>query len=333
METAVATRTWRESRPETVEDDLAALWREAAREAPVARAVMSNLIVFRACHDAPHAAGSPTTDEPLERVVARHPSRVILIEHEAGGSEAGRPIAASVGLAVFGPPGARFAVEQVAVRSACAEVSLPSIVRRLVRGGLPTSLWWTEDLSQVQPVEGLVAMARQLLYDSRHWRDVRRGFAAAGAMARAGEVDMIDLNWRRLQPLRQALVHAARTVRCSVAPDATTIAHRPGDRAVAMLLAGWIASRLGWAPDLWPRIEETRAGDDVLTLTVAASGSTLRADMNGHRVLLKHGASAPLVVGAPRETDADGVAAELKALSYDTALRDALLAISARPGA
>src|SRR4051812_46286961 len=41
-------RVWRASTAETIDEDLATLWREVAREAPVSRAVMSNLVVFRA---------------------------------------------------------------------------------------------------------------------------------------------------------------------------------------------------------------------------------------------------------------------------------------------
>ena len=50
MATAVmANRASRASAPANVDDDLAALWREVAREAPVSRAVMSNLVVYCRC--------------------------------------------------------------------------------------------------------------------------------------------------------------------------------------------------------------------------------------------------------------------------------------------
>ena len=48
MAAAVIDRAWRESSPDEVEQDLGALWRElAAASAPVTRAVMGNLVVFR----------------------------------------------------------------------------------------------------------------------------------------------------------------------------------------------------------------------------------------------------------------------------------------------
>jgi len=47
MATAVADRTWRDSSPETIEADLAALWIDLARQGPVVRALMANLVIFR----------------------------------------------------------------------------------------------------------------------------------------------------------------------------------------------------------------------------------------------------------------------------------------------
>ena len=158
MASLVADRVWRASSPEAVERDLAELWRSVGRDAAVARAVMSNLVIFRRRHpeneDQP-AAGALQTDATIEAIAGRHPSRVVLIEHEPEQHGRGATVSASVGVAVFGPPSARYAVEQIAVRSTCVELSLSSIVRRFIRGDLPTSIWWTDDLSDAPPVEGL----------------------------------------------------------------------------------------------------------------------------------------------------------------------------------
>ena len=82
--------------------------------------------------------------------------RVIVLDHERGHAHASGPFAAGVGVAMFGPDQARYGVEQIAVQSDCAEDSLPSIVRRLLRGDVPTSVWWTEDLSRVPPITAIV---------------------------------------------------------------------------------------------------------------------------------------------------------------------------------
>ena len=135
MATAVADRTWRDSSPETIEADLAALWIDLARQAPVVRALMANLVIFRE-----RPAGeridlsAPIDDVPVDEVSRLHPSRVILLHHARGAREARSPIAAAIGAFTFGPPRARYGVEQIALRSTCAEASLPSIVRRLTLG-------------------------------------------------------------------------------------------------------------------------------------------------------------------------------------------------------
>jgi len=174
------------------------------------------------------------------------------------------------------------------------------------------------------------------VYDSRRWRDVRAGFLALDPIVSATDgPDVADLNWRRLTPMRRALTQA-------LAPGNTTIGigavrlrirHRPGDAALAFLLAGWFASRLGWpADDAWPiAIEETRRGDEVLAAALGDEPGDVVAAMNGHRVLVKYNARvAPFSVAVPRETDPDAIAAELRSLTRDPCLRGALTALARR---
>jgi glucose-6-phosphate dehydrogenase assembly protein OpcA len=335
MATAVADRTWRDSSPETIEADLAALWRDLARDAPVVRSLMANLVIFLERPASEHVdLSAPIDDVPVDEVSRRHPSRVILLHHARGTPEARRPIAAAIGALTFGPPRARNGIEQIAVRSTCAEASLPSIVRRLVLGDLPTSLWWTEDLSEAAPLAALVAMARQLVYDSRRWHDVRQGVLALAPLLPGGhQPSLVDLNWRRLTPMRQAILHALGSVR-SVADMRLAggrIRHRPGDGALAWLLAGWLSSRLESTAD--PRapvlVDEAPGGDEILTVSFADTSMT--ATMNEHRVIVSSQDDvAPFVVAAPREAEADAVVSELRSLAHDICLRDALTALSRR---
>jgi glucose-6-phosphate dehydrogenase assembly protein OpcA len=335
MATAVADRTWRDSSPETIEADLAALWIDLARQGPVVRALMANLVIFRE-----RPAGeridlsAPIDDVPVDEVSRLHPSRVILLHHERGTPEARSPVAAAIGAFTFGPPRARYGVEQIALRSSCAEASLPSIVRRLTLGDLPTSLWWTDDLSRTAPVAALVAMARQLVYDSRRWHDVREGvLALAPLLAGERQTDLVDLNWRRLTPLRQAILHAVGSARPAgdMKLAGGRIRHRPGDDALAWLFAGWLSSRLESTLDLRAPllVNEGPSGDDILT--VSFSDASITATMNEHRVIVgSQDDVAAFVMAAPRETEAEAVASELRSLTPDVCLRDALLALSRR---
>jgi glucose-6-phosphate dehydrogenase assembly protein OpcA len=337
----------RPSTPATIEDDLKALWLDIAREAPVARALMANLVVFCECRPASRVNDVNRPDDPddshnidfdaaiaavpIAEVVRRHPSRVIVLHHSSRAA-AGEPIAAAVSVVTFGPDQARYGFEQIAVRSACADASLPSLVRNLTRGDVPTSIWWTEDLSRTPPVAAIVAMGRQLIYDSRDWNDVGRGVLALSPyIQRHRPADLADLNWRRLTALRQGLVHAAHSLRTDpkMGIGDVRVAHQPGEGAVAWLLAGWLASRLAGASAgrIPVRVEE-HGGEETLTVSVGEADNGLIASMNAQRVIVTTaGGAPPLQLAVHHESEADAVVAELRTLSRDPCLHDALAAL------
>ena len=326
MARTVAEHTWRTSTPEAIELDLAALWREIGQgEALVARAVMSNLVVFRNRMNVPDAdVAGVTADLPLDEVTARHPSRLIVLEYEHGRATPGAPFAAGVGIVTFGPPQARYGVEQIVVRSACAEQSLPSILRHLVRGDVPTTVWWTEDLSERPPLDAVIRIGRQLLYDSRGWRDVRRGVAALAPLVAGRRVNLADLNWRRLAPLRQALVYARGPLESASWPDeGVRVLHGPGEAALAWLLAGWLHAGRRTADGSIARVEPSPSDDPRLTVIAG----DLTAIQTKRTVEITGGSAPPLVMAIPLESDADAVAAELRALSRDGSLDASLDAL------
>lgn len=330
MAAALVDRIWRDSTPENVEDDLAALWRDVAAHGAVARAVMSNLVVFRFRERRTDRGRAATLDDhALDAVVALHPSRAIVIEHDRGEHDPREPIGATVCVCTFGPPSARFGVEELVVRSACAEVSLPSIVRRFVHGQLPTTIWWTEDLSRWPPLPALLQTGRQLVYNSRAWQMVDAGFRTLAPLATERQIDLADLNWRRIAPLRRALVHAAATAHTTTRSARVRIAHRPGDAALAWLLAGWLAARLRWEPGTWAPVEEA-AQDEIVILTIGEGTDALVATLDDHHALVRQPQLPPLSVPAARDTEAEAIAAELRSLSHDAALHDALIALSQR---
>ena len=335
MNAVTVGHTTRPSTPSTIEDDLKALWRDVARQTPVTRASMANLVVFLECGPGDHVDFDARIGAvPIADVVRLHPSRVIVLHHWTGDAAAGAPIAAAVSVVTFGTGQACYGFEQIAVRSACADASLPSIVRSLMRGDVPTSIWWTEDVSRVAPAGTIVAMGRQLVYDSRAWRDVRRGVLALSPYIQGhGPPDLADLNWRRLTALRQALVHASRTMLTEqkVGVGDVEIAHRPGEAAVAWLLAGWLASRLTeGSPGRIPvRVEERPHAEEILAVSFGEAPNALTAMMNDQRVVITAaGGAPPFYVAVRQESEADAVVAELRMLSRDPCLHDALAALA-----
>jgi glucose-6-phosphate dehydrogenase assembly protein OpcA len=322
MAGAVADRTWRDSSPETIEVDLATLWREAGQgDVAIARAVMSNLIVVLAPSGDRRALSDVAADLPLDHVVSRHPSRTIVLEHCHRDAPA-TPFAAGVGILTFGPPTARYGVEQIVVRSACPEAPLLSILRRVVRGDVPTSVWWTEDLSEGAPFDPLLTIGRQLLYDSRQWKDVGGGLAAVVPLVDDRRIDVADLNWRRLAPMRRALLHLRGPLTAAAWRGATVhVGHAAGEVATALLLAGWLRGERRSDP-IRVDVDSLPKGDTETILRVTLGDGTATQTPRG--VDVTPAAAPPFVVAAPKESDADAIAAELRALSPDRALLCAL---------
>ena len=83
----------RASTSEAAEDDLSALWRELAHETPDARAVMSNLVIFRERADTENVdVEAPLRDALVVEVARRHPSRVVLLVHARSDLECRTPL-------------------------------------------------------------------------------------------------------------------------------------------------------------------------------------------------------------------------------------------------
>jgi glucose-6-phosphate dehydrogenase assembly protein OpcA len=334
MASVVSEHRWRRpSSPDRIDRDLAELWADVGREAPVTRALMANLVIV--CHtanDAPIDLEAAAAELPIDEVSRRHPSRVIVLQHVRDVPEACGPEAAAIGVLTFGPPQARYGIEHIAVRSACVDASLPSIVRRLTLGDVPTSIWLAEDVSNATPVEALVAMGRQLVYDSRQWRNVRAGAQTlARILAHERPPDIADLNWRRLLPFRQALVGAIDASGSAQHVATIDIRHGRGDAALAWLCLGWLRAR-GVVTEAGP-IATVRETESDVVLSVALTGTAITAEMNSTRVLATYRRdAAPLVAAVPQETLADAVAAELRNLRRDVCLHDAVIALAHFPG-
>jgi glucose-6-phosphate dehydrogenase assembly protein OpcA len=309
MATAVDT-IWRASTPESVEADLAALWAEAGQAGPLSRALMSNLVVV-----------SPLRSFPtVEEVARKHPARTILLSC-ARDDDAGGPEAIRVGLHTFGEGDARYGLEFIAVHTTCTDEALPSIVRRLTIGSVPTSVWWTADLSEPAPPEALSTIGRQFLYNSALWRDVPTGLRVAASLLRhPRSPDLADLNWRRLAPVRDAIVHALKDADQNNAPRVMSIgiSHPPHERAGASLLAGWLRARLGVMP-----VVNERGASDTLAIVLNVEGTEISATLAGEHVRVQSGRPS-FVMPLPVETEAGAVAAELISLAPDAGLCDAL---------
>ncbi|MDX6724378.1 MAG: hypothetical protein QOD73_2782, partial [Solirubrobacteraceae bacterium] len=136
--------------------------------------------------------------------------------------------------------------ENVVVR--CGERHLPrldSIVDPLVVTDLATVVWAPHGHDAA--VDALLGHAQVVLLDSVDEPDVDEALSRARTIARDAYV--VDLAWLRSTPWRERIAATFDPVK--LRPELRVISrvivrHHPDSTAAAMLLVGWLASRLDW---------------------------------------------------------------------------------------
>lgn len=220
----------------------------------VARASVLNLVVYaeRELHAARAAASTG-------RLAQRHPSRAIVVL----GDRARSGVEVSVQLHCHVPredERSEIYYEQILARvRGDADERVASVVIPLLVPDLPTFLWWTgTPPADARRFDDLLALADRLIVDSADFARPDRTLKTLSDLARthAGRrFGVTDLNWTRLTPWRELLaaffdVQAWRPcldaivgVRVGFGVDMDGRDIHPSQ---ALLLVGWLASRLGW---------------------------------------------------------------------------------------
>ena len=140
---------------------------------------------------------------------------------------------------------------------------LLTIADPLVVTDLPTLLWSPH--GHPEAVDALLSLAQATLLDSIEEPD-RSQAGQRAAIDRAYELSqqvyVVDLAWLRSTPWRErvATVFDPIPMRRELHNlDAVTVRHHPDSRVAALLLVGWLASRLGWS---LARSQVTAEGSD-----------------------------------------------------------------------
>jgi len=349
----------------TIESVLTSLWRneEAAPGSSLGvltRACMSNLLIVCRGRDQAELVA-----REVDEIVSRQPSRVILLVFDV--LTEGRPAALEAAVSAHchrsGGGSRQVCSEMVRICAGGDDVrKLPSAARSLIIGDLPTSLWW--DTPTPPPLAGdlfheLMPMADQVVYSSFQWPDPIAGTLETADWVNGlqpGEPVVMDLAWRGLRPWRQLI---SQSLDPSVLPGAieglseVEIEHGSHGLPQAWLLAGWIASALGWVPGERTVVKGREiswrfhgaAGDVGLVVRrtegveppVCRVKTAWRAD--GRKAALTFAPAGPVHLAAtaegfdaetkmlmsPRATRASLVAAELQQLEPDEVFRGALL--------
>jgi glucose-6-phosphate dehydrogenase assembly protein OpcA len=186
------------------------------------------------------------TANRLDRVGRYHASRTILCAVQ----EARETLDAMAMIHYDAPAGAGLGLmrERVTIDLGPRHLTrLDSIIDPVLVSELPTVLWCPHGHDEA--VDALLGMIDVMLIDSDDAPE------PANALTRATEllesVYVVDLAWLRTTPWRERLAAsfdpADRRARLA-AIAALEIDHRPSSAASALLLAGWLGSRLGWSP-------------------------------------------------------------------------------------
>jgi glucose-6-phosphate dehydrogenase assembly protein OpcA len=134
---------------------------------------------------------------------------------------------------------------------------LETIVDPVIVSELPTMLWSPHGHDEA--VERLRSLTDVILLDSDDVLDWSAGVARSLELLQSGYV--VDLAWLRTTPWRERLAAsfdppARRAALARI--DGITIRHRPTSTSSALLLAGWLSSRLRWQPT--PFSSRSRSG-------------------------------------------------------------------------
>jgi glucose-6-phosphate dehydrogenase assembly protein OpcA len=123
--------------------------------------------------------------------------------------------------------------------------ALETIIDPLVVPELETMLWAPH--SHDEAIDALSRMVSVILLDSDDVQDPPEAFERAVELLRSAYV--VDLAWLRTTPWRERLASAFDPhdrIGALQKIARVAIRHRPSSIASALLLTGWLASRLGW---------------------------------------------------------------------------------------
>ena len=316
-----------------IEKELGKLWEESGDTKT--RASLINLAIY---NEKPGSLERNT--EIIRGIAGEHAMRAILVQSDpmAEGSSAEAWI--TMHCYLRGSQGGSVCSEQVSFElSGMAARSLQSVVFSHLDSDLPLCLWWQADFRP--PIDGkLWRWVDRLLFDSRHWKNPKDQFDLIRQIAGLAEARTVlcDLNWARSLPVRQALASifdAPGTLPELEFLGKLEIDHAPGSRTTALLLAGWLADRLGWSlskqtanPEFCDRNGKTVSMD--LNETEGASISRMQLSTGNAEFHLHRESGSDLYVTTATGTDIPTTSRMVRAPREET--REILLAELSRGG-
>ena len=233
--------------PAAIEDGLRELLQEShAGEGCIAAARVLNLVAIVAREQ------RADIDKRLAQVGRYHPSRTIICVVEPGR----RRLDARATLSgMLGQPYGALGLshERVVIEMGTDHLArLDVIVDPVLISELPTVVWAPH--GHEEAVDSLLRLANVVLLDSSIEADIAASLARVAELASRAYV--VDLAWLRSTPWRERV--AATFDPEESRPElekisAVAVRHRSDSSVAALLLVGWLSSRLGWEPGMLTR--------------------------------------------------------------------------------
>ena len=187
-------------------------------------------------------------EDRLARVGRYHPSITIIcaVGHERTSVDAHAVVAGS-------PDALGQSYERVTIDVGVDHLAhLDTIVDPIVVSGLTTLVWAPHGYPEA--VDSLLRLAQVVLLDSSEQPDIAAALARVAELADRAYV--VDLAWLRTTPWRERVAFTFDPAEWRPELEHITAAqvrHAPDSAVAALLLVGWLASRLGWTPEVLAR--------------------------------------------------------------------------------
>ncbi len=259
-----------------IERELQRLWRSAVEaDQAILRASSLNLLIF-----SPSPEDADAVTAMLNDLVARHPGRVVIMVEGERTEEPGLEAWVSAYCLTTGAGRKHLCCEQVIiVAHGDARYDLPSAVIPLVVADLPVVLCWRgkETVESAFPrqeipeqhshtsrrgaspfgdqiFDRLARTCDRIIVDSDRFENPTAELVHLAEAVRyyQGQPAITDLNWARLTTWRQLTAQFFDSPDlCAYLPrlNRVTVEYEDTNPAQALLLVGWLGSRLGWEPD------------------------------------------------------------------------------------
>jgi glucose-6-phosphate dehydrogenase assembly protein OpcA len=241
-----------------IEAGLSAMWRSAVEsvdgKSAVSRASALTLLVYVDCEEAAREVSNL-----IAEVTRQNPCRAVMMVMDPKGLPAGLMASVSAHCHMASDGEKQVCSEQITLNArGDTGRELISVVLPLTISGLPIYLWWRAgNFDMPAYFDQVLRVTQHVIVDSAR-------FAAAGADLRSlaawlekqsGRIRLSDLNWARATPWREIMAQ------CFDSPDRRPYLYRirqvhieyemesarlTAQRSQSLLLAAWLATRLGW---------------------------------------------------------------------------------------